>query len=165
MGIFLGFPRERWILLWELTISGWRNEWITITWQCFIKSDFYEYIILWDIWVTNDHDYVPYVVIIIWPFPYWWIISGFVTMNAWGHPRSVGLYTVFSHHCVSFCLFFFWPLYYQFFFDWRLMLTTLVSSSFSSNVIWRGFLFVVSIRFVNIAQSVDHHCLSFPFIA
>jgi hypothetical protein len=26
-------------LLWNLTISGWPNEWINITWQCFIKSD------------------------------------------------------------------------------------------------------------------------------
>jgi hypothetical protein len=44
----LGFPRERWTLLWDLTISGWPNEWINITWQCFIKSDsryLYEYII------------------------------------------------------------------------------------------------------------------------
>ena len=43
-----GFPHERWILLWDLTISGWLNEWINITWQCFIKSDsryLYEYII------------------------------------------------------------------------------------------------------------------------
>jgi hypothetical protein len=39
VGIFLGFPRERWTLLWELTISGWPNDWITIKWQCFIKSD------------------------------------------------------------------------------------------------------------------------------
>ena len=46
--ISLGFPRERWTLLWDLTISGWPNEWINITWQCFIKSDsryLYEYII------------------------------------------------------------------------------------------------------------------------
>jgi hypothetical protein len=49
VGISLGFPRERWTLLWDLTISGWSNEWINITWQCFIKSDsryLYEYIIL-----------------------------------------------------------------------------------------------------------------------
>jgi hypothetical protein len=47
--ISFGFPRERWTLLWDLTISGWPNEWINITWQCFIKSDsryLYEYIIL-----------------------------------------------------------------------------------------------------------------------
>jgi hypothetical protein len=46
--ISLGFPRERWTLLWDLTISGWPNEWINITWQCFIKSNsryLYEYII------------------------------------------------------------------------------------------------------------------------
>jgi hypothetical protein len=37
-----------WTLLWDLTISGWPNEWINITWQCFIKSDsryLYVYII------------------------------------------------------------------------------------------------------------------------
>ena len=48
VGISLGFPCERWTLLWDLTISGWPNEWINITWQCFIKSDsrhLYEYII------------------------------------------------------------------------------------------------------------------------
>jgi hypothetical protein len=48
VGISLGFHRERWTLLWDLTISGWPNEWINITWQCFIKSDsryLYEYII------------------------------------------------------------------------------------------------------------------------
>ena len=44
IGNFLGIS-----LLWDLTISGWSNEWINITWQCFIKSDsryLYEYIIL-----------------------------------------------------------------------------------------------------------------------
>jgi hypothetical protein len=30
---------ELWTLLWDHTISGWPNEWINITWQCFIKSD------------------------------------------------------------------------------------------------------------------------------
>ena len=46
--ISLGFPRKWWTLLWDLMISGWPNEWINITWQCFIKSDsryLYEYII------------------------------------------------------------------------------------------------------------------------
>ena len=50
VGISLGFPRERWTLLWDLTINGWPNEWKNITWQCFIKSDsryLYEYIILY----------------------------------------------------------------------------------------------------------------------
>jgi hypothetical protein len=80
-------------------------------------------LILWDIWVTNDHDYVPYVVIIIWPSPYWWLISGFVTRAIRRVPqvrsellilpedmssspdfaRSVDLYILFAHHCVSFC--------------------------------------------------------------
>ena len=141
----------------------------------------YEYIILWDIWVTNDHDYIPFVVIIIWPLPYWWIISGFVTrvirqvlqmrselfilpecMRS--SPICRFLHSVFTSLCVLLS-FFFWSLYYNFFFDWRLMITTLVSSSISSSVVCRGFLFVVIVRFVNIAQSVDHHCLSFPCIA
>jgi hypothetical protein len=46
--ITLRFPRDRWTLLWVLTISGWPNELINITWQCYIKSDsryLYEYII------------------------------------------------------------------------------------------------------------------------
>jgi hypothetical protein len=142
-------------------------------------QDIYEYIILWDIWVTNEHDYVPYVVIIIWPFPYWWIITVTRVIRQVPQVRSElfilpecmrsspicrFLHNVFTSLCVLLS-FFFWPLYYQFFFDWRLMLTTLLSSSFSSNVIWRGFLFVVIVRFVNIAQSADHHCLSFHFIA
>jgi hypothetical protein len=46
--ISLRFPRDRWTLLWVLTISGWPNELINITWQCYIKSDsryLYEYTI------------------------------------------------------------------------------------------------------------------------
>jgi hypothetical protein len=75
--------------------------------------------------------------------------------------RSVCFCIVFAHHCVSACLFVCWPLYYQFFFDWRLLITTLVSSSCSFNVMF----FVVIFRCFNIAESVDHHCLNFPFIA
>ena len=44
--------------------------------------------------------------------------------------------------CTSLCVllsFVFCSLYYQFFFCWRFMITTLVSSSISSNVICRGF--------------------------
>jgi hypothetical protein len=75
------FPRDQWTLLWDLTISGWPNEWIDITWQCFIKSDsryLYEYIILWDIWVTNDHHYVPFVL----------IPDGLSPLEQLGHPRA-----------------------------------------------------------------------------
>jgi hypothetical protein len=49
VGISLGFHREWWTLLWDLTISGWPNKCINIMWQCFIKSDsryLYAYIIL-----------------------------------------------------------------------------------------------------------------------
>ena len=45
MRLMWEFP---WTLLWDLTISGWPNEWINITLQCFIKSDsryLYVYII------------------------------------------------------------------------------------------------------------------------
>ena len=52
--------------------------------------------------------------------------------------RSVGLYIVFAHHCVSFC-----PLSFGHCSIssscWRLMITTLVSSSISSNVMCHGF--------------------------
>jgi hypothetical protein len=106
----------------------------------------------------NDHDYVPFFVIIIWPFPYWWPISGFVTRVLRQVPharsellilpehmssspvfaRSVGLYILFAHHCVSFC-----PLSFGHCIIssscWRLLITTLVSSSNSSSVICRGF--------------------------
>ena len=106
----------------------------------------------------NDHDYVPFFVIIVWSFPYWWLISGFVTRVIRQVPqvrsellilpehmssspvfaRSVGLYILLTHHCVSFC-----PLSFGHCIIssscWRLLITTLVSSSISSNVICHGF--------------------------
>ena len=105
----------------------------------------------------NDHDYVPFFVIIIWPFPYWWIISGFVTRvirlvpqvrselrilpeHTSSSPvfaRSVGLYILFAQHCVSFCSLSFGHCIISS--CWRFMITTLVSSSISSSVICRGF--------------------------
>jgi hypothetical protein len=140
-------------------------------------------LILWDIWVTNDHDYVPFVVIIIWPFSYWWLITGFLTritrQVAQVTPeqlippvhislssvvaRSVGFYIVLSHPCVSVCLFslgrcIFSSSIYGFWLpSWCLQAVLLMSYVV-------GF-FVVIVRFVNIAENVDHHCLIFPFIA
>ena len=171
-------------------------------------------LILWDTRVTNDPDYVPFVVIIIWSFPYWRLITGCVTRVTRqvaqsvpallifpehmslspGFARSVGFYIVFSHHLLAIVLLVlllttsdfhvgvFWSLYYSFFF-WRLLITTLESfghciDSSSVDGFWlsrwclQTFLtmsylvvFMVIIRFVNIAQSVEHHWLRFPFIA
>jgi len=36
--------------------------------------------------VTNDHGYVPFVVITIWTFPHSWLITGFVSRETWRVP-------------------------------------------------------------------------------
>jgi hypothetical protein len=45
--------------------------------------------------------------------------------------RSLVLYACVVEHCLSFCTFFFWPLYFLFFFDIRILITPLVSSNTS----------------------------------
>jgi hypothetical protein len=132
----------------------------------------------------NDHDCVPLFVIIIWPFPYWWLISGFVTWVIRQVPqvrsellilpeymssspvfaRSVGLYILFAHHCVSFC-----PLSFGHCIIssscWRLLITTLVSSSISSNVIccgfclWSLFVLLKFLKVLTIVFKLSFYCI------
>ena len=45
--------------------------------------------------------------------------------------RFLVLYVCFVDRCLSFCLFFFWPLYCLLFFDLRIMITALASSNSS----------------------------------
>ena len=46
---------------------------------------------------------------------------------------SLVLFVCFVDCCLSFCLFFFWPLCYLSFFDLRILIIPLVSSRFSSS--------------------------------
>jgi hypothetical protein len=132
------------------------------------------WLILRDSWITNDNDYVPFFVIIIWSFPHWWLIIRFVTrvtrqilqvgqellilpehMSSFPvFARSVFFCIVFAHHCVSVCLFVF---------RITTLITTLISSSCTS--LSYAMVFVVIVRCFNTAESVDHHRLNFPFIA
>jgi len=45
------------------------------------------------------------------------------------------LYVCFVDHCLSFCTFFFWPLCCLFFFDIRILITSLVSSNSSYGIL------------------------------
>ena len=142
--------------------------------------------------VTNDHGYVPLVVITFRSFPHSWFITGFVTrLTRWAPlvfsgvrvTRSLVLYVCFVDRCLSFCTFsfghcvvcsssiygfwlslwylqtllsficmfcrslfvllyfFFWPLCCLFFFNIRILITslrylqTLLSDKLSYNVI------------------------------
>jgi hypothetical protein len=88
------------------------------------------------IYVTNDHGYVPFVVITIWFFPHSWFVSGFLTRVAWrvphveqeqltvpGHISSTPVFSeddlwFFVQCFVFFCLFFsFRHLFCRSFFD------------------------------------------------
>jgi hypothetical protein len=103
---------------------------------------------LWNICVTNDHGYAPFVVNTFRSFPRSWLITGFVTRLKWRVPlveqelptlpdhlsspptfggvrvtRSLVLYVCFVDHCLSFCIYFFiWPLCCLFF-DIRILIT------------------------------------------
>ena len=108
---------------------------------------------LWNICITNDHGYVPFVVNTFRSFPRSWLITGCVVRLTWRVPlveqklltlpkhlssppifggvrvtRSLVLYVCFVDYCLSFCIYFFiWPLCCLFFFDIRILITTLVS--------------------------------------
>ena len=43
-------------------------------------------LLLWNIFVTNDHGYVPFVIITTRSFPHLWLITGFVTRVTWWVP-------------------------------------------------------------------------------
>ena len=110
---------------------------------------------LWNICVTNDHGYVPLVVNTSRSFPHSWLITGFVTRLTRRVPlvdqelpilpehtsappvfsgvrvtRSLVL-CVFCRSLFVLLSFFFWPLCCLFFFDIRILITTLVSSNSS----------------------------------
>ena len=109
---------------------------------------------LWNICVTNDHGYVALVVNTSRSFPHSRFIIGFVTRLTRRVPlveqelltlpehlssfpvfsgvrvtRSLVLYVCFVDRCLSFCTFSFWPLCCLFFFDIRILITPLVSST------------------------------------
>ena len=101
-----------------------------------------------DICVTNDYGYVPHVVRSSRSFPHSWPITGFVTRLTWRVSlvkpelptlafsevrvtRSLVLCVCFVVRCLSFCIFFFWPLCFLFFFDIRILITSFVSSNSS----------------------------------
>ena len=99
------------------------------------------------VYVTNDHGYVPLVVITCRSSSHSWLITGFVTRltrlvslveqelptlpqhlsspPAFSGVRVRGDMCVFVDRCLSFCTFSFWPLYCLFFFDIRIMVTPL----------------------------------------
>ena len=110
-------------------------------------------------YLTNDHGYVLLVVNTSRSFPNSWLITGFVTRSTrrvplveqelLTHPehmsspsvccgvrvtRSLVLYECFVDRCLSFCTFFFWPLYCLFS-DIRILITPFVSSNSSFNAI------------------------------
>ena len=109
-----------------------------------------------DICVTSNHGYVPLVVTTSRSFPHSRIITEFVTrLTRWvslveqelptlpehlSSPpifsgvrvtRSLVIYVCFVDCCLSFCTFFFWPLFCLFFFDIRFLIALLVSSNSS----------------------------------
>ena len=110
------------------------------------------------IFFTNDHGYVPFVVITIRSFPHSWIITWFVARVTRRVPHmGQELLTLTKHlssppifwgggrvcvarslvFCVMFCRSLFIPLsfsfgHYMFFFDLRLLINLLVSPNFSS---------------------------------
>ena len=106
--------------------------------------------------VTNDHGYVPLVINTSQSFPHSRLITGFVTRLKRRVPlveqerltlpehlslppvfsgvrvtRSLVLYVCFVDRCLSFGIFFFWPLCCLFFFDIRILIFPLVSSNSS----------------------------------
>ena len=112
--------------------------------------------LLLSICITNDHGYVPFVVITIRSIPLSWLVTGFVTrvtrrvphveQELLTLPEHMSSYPVFSGVrvsrslvlCVVFCkslfvflYFIFWPLYCLLFFDLRFLITPFVSSNFS----------------------------------
>ena len=106
---------------------------------------------LWNICVTNDHGYVPFVENTSRSFSHSWFITGFITRLTRRVPlveqelltlpeylssppvltgvrvtRFIVLCVCFVNRCLSF-----WPLCCLFFFDLRILITPLVSSNFS----------------------------------
>ncbi len=102
---------------------------------------------LWNICVTNDHEYAPLVANTSGFFHHSWPITGFITrltrrvslveqelltlpkhlrsppvFSGVHVTRSLVLWLCFVDHCLSFCFFFFWPLYCLFF-DLRILIT------------------------------------------
>ena len=100
---------------------------------------------LWNICVTNDHEYVPLVLSTPRSFPHSWLITGFVVrltrrvllveqelltlpehlslppvFSGVRVTRSLVVYVCFVDHCLPF---FFWPLLCLFFFDIRILIT------------------------------------------
>jgi hypothetical protein len=92
----------------------------------------------WIVCVTNDHGYVPFVVITIRFFPHWWLITGFEKRVArWVPHVEQELPTIPNHPCFSgvrvarslvfwvkvcrslfvLLFFFFQPLFFMSFFD------------------------------------------------
>ena len=95
---------------------------------------------LWNICVTNDHGYVPFVVNTSRSFPHAWLITGFITrltrrvqlveqelLTLPEHLRSPpafsGVHVCFVNRCLSFCTFSIWPLFCLFFSDIRILIT------------------------------------------
>ena len=106
---------------------------------------------LWNIWFTNDHGYFALVANTSRPFPHAWLIIGFVTRLTLRVPlveqelltlpehlsfsgvrvtRCLVVCVCFVELCLSFVLFF-WPLCCLLFFDIRIIITPLLSSSSS----------------------------------
>jgi hypothetical protein len=55
--------------------------------------------------VTNDHRYVPFVVITIWAFPHPWLITGFVNIETWRVPLVEHDLLTLKEHLSSFLVF------------------------------------------------------------
>jgi hypothetical protein len=72
--------------------------------------------LLQNIYVTNDHGYVPFVIVTIWSFPHSWLITGFVTIvtrqvphveQEWPTlPEHLSSLPVFSGVCVAWSIIF-----------------------------------------------------------
>ena len=92
---------------------------------------------LWNIFITNDHWYVPLVENTSRSFPHAWCITWFLAPEFTPGFNYGSCYLIFSFIfmlCISLFVllyFFFWPFCCLFFFDIRILITPLVSSNSS----------------------------------
>jgi len=154
--------KEHWITRWshntrhKISISSlayWTN-WVKG--DKVLKSPTWLAWPLWNIYVTNDHGYVPVVVNTYRSFHHSWLITGFVTIltrrvpiveqelrtlpdHLSSSPMFSGVhvarYLVLCVCCFRSLLailsFFFWTLCCLSFFDWHILITSVVSSNTS----------------------------------
>ena len=82
VGISLGFPRERWTLLWDITISGWPNTWINIVNTCSYNFFIYHFTANFDMGtcILSSNQ-----VLVIQVILYYFVVFGRMTQNCHGN--------------------------------------------------------------------------------